>query len=168
MDRLWAPWRFKYVADLGHKHRGCIFCGMSREKNDRKNFIFMRTKYSFAVLNIYPYNNGHVLVVPYRHLNGLSKLRSEEKADLFCLLETAQQIIEKTLKPQGFNIGINIGRVAGAGFPGHLHIHLVPRWGGDVNFMPIVANTRIVSQSLEALFKRLQHNTKKNKRKNHN
>ena len=156
MDKLWAPWRVKYVTRLDKKTKGCIFCKMLREKKDKKNYIFVRTKYAFTVLNIYPYNNGHVLVVPNRHVGDLAKLTREEKIDLMELLVTTQQLIDKALRPKGYNVGINIGRIAGAGYPGHLHIHVVPRWGGDVNFMPVVANTKVISQSLEVLFDRLQ------------
>ena len=157
MDKLWAPWRVKYINLLQDKgKKKCIFCAMLKEKNDRKNFIVMRTQYSFCVLNIYPYNNGHLLIVPYRHVSGLSNLRKEERDDLFDLLLLMKMRVKKTLKPGGYNIGINLGKIAGAGFPGHLHIHLVPRWRGDVNFMPVIGNTKIISQSLKILFQRLR------------
>ncbi len=155
MDKLWAPWRVKYVTQILNKSNGCIFCQMLREKKDKKNCIFTRTKYSFAVLNIYPYNNGHVLIVPNRHVTGLTKLIKEEKLDLLELLEATEGLLDKTLRPGGYNIGINIGRVAGAGFPGHLHIHLVPRWKGDVNFMPVIGNIKVISQSLKTLYRKL-------------
>ena len=157
MDKLWAPWRVKYINLLQDKvKKKCIFCEMLKEKNDQKNLIVMRTRYSFCVLNIYPYNNGHLLIVPYRHVSGLTKLRKEERDDLFELLLSMKALVGKTLKPGGYNIGINLGKIAGAGFPGHLHIHLVPRWRGDVNFMPVIGNTKIISQSLTTLFKRLR------------
>ena len=156
MNKLWAPWRVKYIKGLNKKVRGCVFCKILREKKDKKNYIFKRTKHSFAVLNLYPYNNGHVLIVTNKHVNDLTRLTREEKKDLLDLLELTKSFIDKALKPKGYNIGINIGRVAGAGFPGHLHIHLVPRWGGDVNFMPVIANTKIISQSLATLFSRLK------------
>lgn len=155
MNVLWAPWRVKYIMALNKKEKGCIFCKMCRQKNDRKNYIFLRSKHSFAVLNIYPYNNGHAMVVPYRHVPDLSRLNREEKKDLLGLLETTKALLDKTLKPQGYNIGMNLGRVSGAGFPGHIHIHIVPRWSGDTNFMPIVAATKVISQSLNALWKEL-------------
>ncbi|OGX05424.1 MAG: HIT family hydrolase [Omnitrophica WOR_2 bacterium GWA2_47_8] len=154
MDKLWAPWRVGYITQIG-KTRKCVFCKILREKKDRKNFIFMRTRYSFAVLNIYPYNNGHALILPYRHVNDLSKLGKEETIDLIELLGSVQQRLGKAIKPGGFNIGLNIGRVAGAGFPGHVHIHIVPRWKGDVNFMPILTGTKVISQSLNALYQKL-------------
>lgn len=157
MDKLWAPWRLEYINLLqDKKKKKCIFCEMPKEKKDQKNFIVARTKYSFCVLNIYPYNNGHLLIVPYRHVSGLSNLREEERDDLFDLLLSMKTLVKKTLKPGGYNIGINLGKIAGAGFPGHLHIHLVPRWRGDVNFMPVTGNIKVISQSLKVLFQRLR------------
>ena len=161
MDKLWAPWRVKYVTKLAGKTRGCIFCKMLKEKKDNKNYIIERTPYCFSVLNIYPYNNGHILILPHRHVDELGKLTRSEREDLLDLLESTKRLLDKTLKPGGYNIGMNIGRAAGAGFPGHLHIHLVPRWGGDVNFMPIIGDTKIISQSLKTLLSRLTHANKK-------
>ena len=157
MDKLWAPWRVKYIKKILKEHKGCVFCRILKERKDKKNYILTRSKYCFSVLNIYPYNNGHTLILPRRHVNDLSKLSKKEREDLFDLLEDTQRLLDKVLKPGGYNIGINVGRVAGAGFPGHVHIHLVPRWHGDVNFMPVVAQTKVISQSLIALFEKLSH-----------
>lgn len=166
VDRLWAPWRVKYVTSLDKKTKACVFCKALKDKNDKKNFIFERRKHAYGIFNIYPYNNGHVLIVANRHVGDLPRLSREEKQDLFELLESTKSILQKVLKPTGFNIGINIGRVAGAGFPGHIHIHLVPRWKGDVNFMPVTANTKIVSQSMRVLYQKvkqcIQEKTSKN------
>lgn len=156
MQRLWAPWRVKYVTSLDKKQHGCVFCRILKEKKDAKNFIFKRFRHSFAVFNIFPYNNGHVLIVVNRHVGELEKLNRNEKEDLWNLLEASKSLLQKVLKPDGFNVGINLGRAAGAGFPGHLHIHLVPRWGGDVNFMPIIANTKVISQSMKALYSKIK------------
>ncbi len=156
MDHLWAPWRSKYIRLLKNSPKKCVFCRIHTGKKDRKNYVVVRTKFSFAVLNIYPYNNGHLLIVPNRHVDSLSKLNRNEREDLWDLLETMKKLLDKVLRPEGYNIGINLGRVAGAGFPGHLHIHMVPRWRGDVNFMPVIGNTKIISQSLQTLFKRLR------------
>ena len=166
MDRLWAPWRSKYISSLGRKTKGCTFCAIYRQRSDRENYIFARNKHAFAVLNIYPYNNGHCLVVSRRHVNEISKLKRAEKLDLIELLEETKKILDKTLKPIGYNIGINLGRIAGAGFPGHLHIHIVPRWSGDVNFMPVVGEAKVLSQSLDALFQKIEKcaHVKKSKR----
>ena len=138
-----------------------LFTRLRKSKDNRKNFIFIRTKHSFSVLNIYPYNNGHVLVVPNRQVVELSQLTKAEKEDLFSLMEETKSLLDKVLRPQGYNIGINLGRVAGAGIPEHLHIHIVPRWRGDTNFMPVVGNTKVMSQSLTTLFDKLVHAHKK-------
>ena len=161
MDKLWAPWRVKYVTKLAGKTKACVFCKMLKEKKDKKNYIVERTKHSFTVLNIYPYNNGHVLILPKRHLDGLGKLTRVEREDLFDLLESTRKLLDKTMQPAGYNVGINLGRAAGAGFPGHLHIHIVPRWRGDVNFMPVIGDTKIISQSLKTLLSRLKNANKK-------
>lgn len=155
MDKLWAPWRVKYVTEMIGKTKGCVFCRMLKEKKDKKNLILIRTKLSFTVLNLFPYNNGHVLVLPNRHVADLSKLTEEENTDLFRLLNYTKSLLDKTLKPAGYNIGMNLGRVAGAGFPGHLHIHIVPRWKGDSNFMPVIGETKVISQSLKILHEKL-------------
>ncbi|MDP8211879.1 MAG: HIT domain-containing protein [Candidatus Zapsychrus exili] len=155
MDKLWAPWRLAYITDDKKDKKGCVFCNILKEKKDKKNYIFLRSKNSFAVLNIFPYNNGHVLIIPNRHVSDLSKLKKDEREDLFDLLGEAKSLIDQTLKPGGYNVGINLGKVAGAGFPGHLHIHLVPRFRGDVNFMPVTADTKVISQSLKTLYDRL-------------
>ena len=155
MDKLWAPWRSTYITKIVKGTKGCIFCRMYRQKKDKENFIFLRKPHSYAVLNLYPYNNGHVLIVSNRHVNDLDKLTKNEKEDLINLLEEAKALLTKMIKPSGYNVGINLGRVAGAGFPGHLHVHLVPRWKGDVNFMPVAANTKVISQSLQSLYDKL-------------
>ncbi len=148
MDKLWAPWRLKYVKKIT-QHKGCIFC------RERKFMVFTK-QHSFCMLNIYPYNNGHLMVVPKKHVSDLSLLNDAELLDLMKSLNLAKKLITKILKPQGFNIGINLGQVAGAGFPGHVHIHIVPRWYADTNFMPVVAKTKVISQSLEELLTRIK------------
>lgn len=164
MDKLWAPWRIKYVAKIGKKARGCVFCTILKEKKDKTNFIITRTKHSYAVLNLYPYNNGHILIMPNRHVADLGGLKKEEREDLMDLLEATKKLLDKHMKADGYNIGINLGRAAGAGFPKHVHIHLVPRWQGDVNFMPVTGQTKIISQSLQALYKKLTKAKKARKR----
>jgi len=165
MEKLWAPWRTKYITNVVKKNNGALFSKILKEKRDKKNFIFIRTRHSFSVLNIYPYNNGHVLVVPKRRVNDLSKLTKIEREDLFDLLDTTKSLLNEVLSPQGYNIGINIGKVAGAGVPEHIHIHIVPRWKGDVNFMPVIGDTKIISQSLESLYKQLVNAHKKRNRR---
>ena len=165
MDKLWAPWRVKYVTKLIGKTKKCVFCRILREKNDKKNFVFLHSRYCFAVLNIYPYNNGHSLVMPYRHINDLNKLTAAEEQDLWKTLAETRKLLDKVLNPKGYNIGINLGRAAGAGFPGRIHTHIVPRWSGDVNFMPVTAGTKVISQSLQALWAKLMAAQKKAYRK---
>ncbi|MFA5147597.1 MAG: HIT domain-containing protein [Candidatus Omnitrophota bacterium] len=151
MDRLWAPWRTKYITNV-NSMKGCIFCSKPGSGSDRKARIIERSKYSFSILNIYPYNNGHLMIVPFRHVNSLTKLTDAELLDMLRLLNKTQRMLEKALKPDGFNIGVNIGRSAGAGVRGHVHMHIVPRWNGDVNFMPIFASSKVISQSLDSLY----------------
>jgi len=152
MDKLWAPWRVKYITAVSYKPRGCIFCKMLASTKDRKNLIFTRSRHSFAVLNLFPYNNGHSLILPNRHVSDVSRLRPDELADLWSLMVKTKELLSRVLSPKGYNIGMNIGRVAGAGVPGHVHIHIVPRWRGDVNFMPLTADTKVISQSLFVLY----------------
>lgn len=153
MDRLWAPWRKAYIT---RKHgKKCIFCGVRRSKNNRFHFVLRRTSDSISLLNIFPYNPGHVLVAPKRHVSSLTQLKDDELLDLFRLVNEATKRIQKILKPSGMNIGLNLGRAAGAGIPGHVHVHIVPRWNGDSNFMPVIAGTKVLSESLESIHRRL-------------
>ncbi len=154
MDKLWAPWRSKYVRNV-HSIKGCIFCSKPKANKDRANHIISRSRHAYSILNIYPYNNGHMMVVPFRHVNDISKLTDEELSDLMNLLKETKARLAKALNPHGFNIGINLGRAAGAGYKDHVHIHIVPRWQGDANFMPVITSTKIVSQSLDELYKKL-------------
>ncbi|MDD3296656.1 MAG: HIT domain-containing protein [Candidatus Omnitrophica bacterium] len=156
MNKLWAPWRSQYIHR--RKNPGCIFCQIFREDKDAKNFVLARYRHCFAVLNTFPYNNGHILIVSNRHAGSLEKLKPAEILDMHKLLLTATDSLKKTLKPDGFNIGINIGENAGAGIKDHIHIHIVPRWAGDTNFMPIITDTKIISQSLEELYRLLVKN----------
>jgi ATP adenylyltransferase len=153
MDKLWAPWRLKYVQ--GKREKRCIFCASLRAAKTR-NYVVLKTGHSLCILNIFPYNNGHLMVAPIRHVKDLEKLTEREVIDLFKTLKTAKKLLDKVLKPEGYNIGINLSEVSGAGIPAHLHIHIVPRWKGDTNFMPVLNNTKIISQSLTELDKRLR------------
>lgn len=156
MDRLWAPWRIKYVSRK--KQKGCIFCKALKERKDKKNFVVLRSRYCFAILNTFPYNNGHVMIVPKKHLKSIEDLGEVELLDMNKVLIKIKAALKKILSPSGFNIGMNIGKVAGAGIANHLHTHIVPRWLGDINCMPVIANTKVVSQSLEELYLRLKKN----------
>ena len=154
MDRLWAPWRLDYVSTAPRPDSagGCFLCQALAENKDRENLIAWRTPQSVVVLNRYPYNNGHLLVAPLAHKAELPNLAEAELLDLQLVVCKLQTALAAILKPDGFNIGLNSGRVAGAGLPGHLHWHIVPRWNGDTNFMPVLAETKVISQSLDALF----------------
>ncbi len=155
MDKLWAPWRIGYVGKAAKKKSGkCIFC--SAQKNARSDRVFLVSTHSFAMLNLYPYNNGHALVSPRRHVADLSVLTKDETLDIMATLHKTKKLLSKILRPHGFNIGINMGSAGGAGITGHIHIHIVPRWHGDTNFMPVFNNTKVISQSLDELLKRLR------------
>jgi len=153
MDKLWAPWRINYVSEK-KKPKGCIFC--RAKKGVSKDYVIFKSRFSIVMLNIYPYNNGHLLVSPLRHIRDISQLRQDEVLDLFKSLNRAKALLQKVLRPQGFNIGLNLTRIAGAGIAGHLHIHIVPRWSGDTNFMPVISSTKIISQSLNELARSLK------------
>ncbi|MDO8675877.1 MAG: HIT domain-containing protein [Candidatus Omnitrophota bacterium] len=157
MNKLWAPWRAKYIARIRKKQKGCLFCRILTERKDKRNCIFIRRPHAFAVLNIYPYSNGHCLVLSNRHVNDIDKLKREELADMMDLLMETKRLLTRVLKPDGFNIGLNLGRSAGAGIPGHVHVHIVPRWKGDHNFMPVTGGARVLSQSLDVIYKLLAH-----------
>lgn len=150
LERLWAPWRQVFVTQ--QKSDECIFCNKPKENQDSKNYILERNSHSFTLLNIYPYNNGHLMIAPYRHLISLNDLNSDEMLEIFHSLKKWETILQNALKPHGLNIGLNLGKVAGAGFE-HLHFHLVPRWQGDANFMPIIADTKVLNLSLDESFK---------------
>ncbi len=153
MDKLWAPWRIKYI-QANKKTKGCIFCRAGKSKS---KYVIFKTEYSLSMLNTFPYNNGHIMISPLAHKAEISQLNDDEALDLFRVLDKSKKLIDKVLKPHGYNIGINIAETAGAGIPGHLHIHIVPRWKGDTNFMPVVYNTKIISQSLDALYAQLKN-----------
>jgi ATP adenylyltransferase len=150
MDKLWAPWRISYIS--GKKKKGCIFCQAA--KGGRDHVVF-RSKHAIVMLNAFPYNNGHLMVAPLRHVRDTAQLKDAETIDLFRALNTAKSLLKKTIKPHGFNIGMNLERSAGAGITGHLHIHIVPRWIGDTNFMPVTGATKVISQSLKELHRQL-------------
>jgi len=155
MDRLWAPWRSKYL--YLRKNKRCIFCGNSKAGAfDRSRYIIERSDHSFSMLNLYPYNNGHMMVAPFRHVKDIASLSDEELSDIMKLVKKSLKTLDKRLKPHGYNIGMNLGKVSGAGFAGHIHVHIVPRWTGDTNFMPLLSHTKVVSESLEAMFRTLK------------
>jgi len=152
-DRLWAPWRTAYVQS---KREECCFCEALGRKDGPDNLVLTRAKGCLVILNLYPYNNGHLLVAPIAHKAALSDLDTEERLALLELVDFSLEALRESLHPHGFNVGMNLGRVAGAGVPGHLHIHIVPRWDGDTNFMPVLADTKVIAQSLDALYQLLR------------
>lgn len=161
MQRLWAPWRETYVSKIPIKKKSCVFCRLLKDKQDEKNFVFIRQASAYGVLNLYPYNTGHCLIVPNRHVADISALSTRQYHQLMDLLCTTKRLLGKVFAPQGCNIGINVGPAAGAGIPGHVHIHIVPRWQGDHNFMPVVSDTRIIPQSLKSAYQRIVHEIQK-------
>ena len=148
--RLWAPWRHQFLAQP--VKRGCIFCTAIRSRDDRRHHVIARQRHVIALLNRYPYNNGHLMIAPRRHIGELLSVTPAEWGGMLSLGQRLIARLQRELHPHGFNVGLNLGRVAGAGIPGHLHLHVVPRWQGDTNFMPILAETKVISQSLEALY----------------
>ncbi len=147
---LWAPWRIEYIRQMKDgKEDGCFFCTDGSDPTlDEENFVLFRGTHAFAMLNRYPYNPGHLLVAPYRHVGDLADLTVDERNEMFELIIQGEQAIKGTMQPQGFNMGCNQGRVAGAAVDDHVHFHLVPRWNGDTNFMPILAHTDCIPQAL--------------------
>jgi ATP adenylyltransferase len=150
MKRIFAPWRYKYVSDPDAE--GCIFCNAISSDDDRKSGVLFRGKFAFVIINKYPYNNGHVMVAPYKHTGNFEELSKEEMLEMSTLIQKWQEVLRKAMKPEGFNIGMNLGRIAGAGFEEHLHYHLVPRWGGDTNFMPIIGQTKVVPMAIDEAY----------------
>lgn len=156
---LWAPWRMSYVVSSGDQPKppGCFLCRYAADPTaDSENLVVLRGKRTLTVLNRFPYNNGHLLVAPLEHKAGLTDLDDVELMECQHALQRMISIIARTMSAEGFNVGLNLGRIAGAGVPGHLHWHLVPRWNGDTNFMPVMANINVIPQSLNALFELLR------------
>ena len=157
-QQLWAPWRLAYVQNsdpekMQPSKPGCFLCSYRDDDstNDPKNLVVMRGEHSIVVLNRFPYNNGHLLIAPREHKADLRDLNDAELLETNHLLQKMLGLLEKTISPDGFNVGLNLGRVAGAGLPGHLHWHIVPRWNGDTNFMPILGEAKVIPQALDAL-----------------
>ena len=152
MKRIWAPWRIEYLTK--EKEEGCIFCKKPKENRDRENLIVYRGETGFIIMNRYPYSNGHLMAVPYRHIRELGELSDLERSELMTLVVKCMEIL-KAFKPDGFNIGMNLGRVAGAGIDDHIHFHIVPRWSGDTNFMPVIGDIKIMPEYLDETYLKL-------------
>ena len=156
MQPLWAPWRMEYILEATDQQRhDCIFCTLPRSQADRDNLILWRGRHIFILLNKFPYSPGHLMVAPYTHTADLDTLSPDELTDLMLHVRQAVDCLRQAMSPDGYNIGMNLGRTAGAGIPGHLHYHVVPRWDGDHNFMPVIAETRVMPQHLEHTYEQL-------------
>jgi ATP adenylyltransferase len=158
MDKLFSPWRSKYIESFSkpkEDEQACIFCD-AQHGSDEDHHIIFRGKTSFVIMNLYPYNSGHIMVVPYRHLQELSSLSTNESLEIMQLLQKMIDALRKVSHPEGFNLGANLGRPAGAGIDQHIHFHLVPRWSGDTNFMPVLSDTKLISEDMRVTWKKLR------------
>jgi ATP adenylyltransferase len=153
MKTLWAPWRMSYI--LSEKTQGCIFCELPKQNNDRDNLILYRSSHTFIIMNRYPYNNGHIMVVPYLHAPALDGLNDETLLDIMRVTRHAVGSLRKAFMPEGFNIGINIGKIAGAGMEEHIHLHMVPRWAGDTSFMTVFDDVRVIPEHILSTYDKL-------------
>ena len=163
MKNLWTPWRMKFVMTYKKPKHKCFFCYDLKDKpaNDKTNLILFRGKQAFVLLNLYPYSNGHLMVAPLRHTADYPNLSKDELSELNVLVQKSVLILKKVYRPEGFNIGINLGKAAGAGVDSHLHVHIVPRWLGDINFMPVMAEIKVMPETLAETYKRLKPEFKK-------
>ncbi len=161
MQQLWAPWRSQYMqsfaGDAPKKQSDCFFCEAANAEShaNQEHLVVYRGKAVFVILNRYPYNTGHIMVTPFRHCGDIVELSEEESSELMLLMRIATKVLKQVYKPDGINIGANLGAGAGAGVPGHLHFHLLPRWNGDTNFLPIIADTKVISESLDETWQKL-------------
>lgn len=158
MERLWSPWRSEYIESFKSdaEKNICIFCEFPKEEDDEKRLILHRGDHCFVIMNLYPYNSGHLMIVPYGHTTALSGLSSECSAEIISLLGKAQSGITKAMNAHGFNIGVNLGKAAGAGIEDHVHFHIVPRWNGDTNFMPVFAEIKVVPEEMKKTYLKLK------------
>ncbi|HVC33644.1 MAG TPA: HIT domain-containing protein [Chloroflexota bacterium] len=154
MDRLWTPWRMAFVQ--GEKPRACIFCTLPKQNRDRENYILHRGRHNFIILNAYPYTSGHLMVVPFAHVSTIEDLEPPVTAEMMELAKRALAALRRAERPEAFNVGVNIGKAAGAGIADHVHLHVVPRWTGDNNFMPVVGNARLLPETLASTYDKLR------------
>ena len=157
MKKLWAPWRMEYISNMKKMNKnGCIFCKALKGKKDKDNLVLYRGSHCFIIMNKFPYTHGHLMLAPKRHVAKFEDLKKEEKQELMDLIQRGISALKKALKAQGYNLGMNIGRAAGAGVLGHIHLHLVPRWEGDTNFMPMLSKTKVISEDLKKTYTKLK------------
>jgi ATP adenylyltransferase len=154
MDYLWTPWRYAYVS-TAEKAVGCVFCEAPKAGDDRKTLIIHRGEHCYVILNAYPYTPGHAMVVPYEHLDELQKLTAEAANEMMALSQRLETVLRGLYHPDGINLGMNIGKAAGAGIAGHIHMHVLPRWVADANFLSVVGETRILPETLEVTWERM-------------
>jgi ATP adenylyltransferase len=155
MKHIWSPWRMKYI-EKAEKEEGCVFCNAQAKKDSPANLIAFRGQRAFVILNLYPYTSGHLMVVPFEHRATLEDLDPATRAEIMELTSQCMTVLRRIYNPQAFNMGANIGEAAGAGVPGHVHIHIVPRWGADTNFMSTLGETRVLPESLEDTYERVR------------
>jgi ATP adenylyltransferase len=157
VERLWTPWRRAFIEGSDNRTDGCFLCHHAREaSNDAANFVLVRGTAVYVLLNLYPYNSGHLMVAPYRHTGDLANLDGDVATELMHLTQRCVGILGRVYSPEGYNVGLNLGKPAGAGLPDHLHVHVVPRWNGDTNFMPVVGQTKVLPETLEQTYERLK------------
>jgi ATP adenylyltransferase len=154
MKRLWSPWRLEYI--LSEKGERCIFCDKIAADDDQANYILCRGKKCYVMLNLYPYNNGHLMVIPYQHVPSPEQLNEDALTEMMLMVSKSLEALRRAMHPDGFNVGINIGKAAGAGIEGHVHIHIVPRWRADTNFMPVFSNTRVIPEFIDDTYRKLK------------
>ncbi len=156
MEKLFSPWRLRYITSGRRRDRACVFCRAVRGRRDRDNLVLLRGRGNYIILNKYPYNNGHLMIVPYAHVPSLREATPATLQEMMALAVRSEAVLRAVYRPTGINLGMNLGRSAGAGIEGHLHLHLVPRWDGDTNFMSVVHGTRVIPESLQAAYRRLR------------
>jgi ATP adenylyltransferase len=156
MEKLFSPWRLRYITSVHDRARGCVFCAAARGRRDRENLVLVRGRDNFIILNKYPYNNGHLMIVPFAHVPTLAGASPEALGEMMGLAAVCEAALRTAYRPTGINFGMNLGRSAGAGIDRHLHLHVVPRWDGDTNFMSVVHGTRVLPESLQKTYRRLR------------
>ncbi len=165
MEKLWSPWRSQYIDTFKDEPKetlpGSLFTRILNENDDRKNYLLYRGKAAFIIMNLYPYNSGHLMVVPYKEARSIDELDSDTRLEMFELMDLGVKALSEAIKPHGFNIGANLGRVAGAGIEDHIHFHIVPRWNGDTNFMPVLNDVKVISEEMGRTYDKLKASLEK-------
>jgi ATP adenylyltransferase len=156
MEHIWSPWRYKYIASADRQD-GCVFCRVRDEQKDDESYVVYRAQLNFLILNLFPYTSGHLMIVPYEHTSSLASVDEATTTEMMALAKRAQSALDSLYRPDGFNIGMNLGRSAGAGIADHLHLHVVPRWAGDANFVSIIGETRVLPETLATTYEKLKN-----------